>query len=102
MWSKWKTCRNVKTWWIYDRKFIRLFVSSKYYKLIVIDLSRQANTSIPQQINFTEKLEDDGEKIFIVSENQQKSIPNFPLDSLIVIERYDNGALANIKLRKRF
>ena len=102
MWSKWKTCRNVKKWWIYDTKFIRLFVSSKYYKLIGIDLSRQANTGIPQQINFTENLEDDGKKIFIASEKQQKTIPNFSLDSLIVIERYDNGALANIKLRKRF
>ena len=30
-----------------------------YYKLIGIDLSRQTNTSIPQQINFIEKLEED-------------------------------------------
>ena len=30
-----------------------------YYKLIDIDLSRQTNMSIPQQINFVEKLEDD-------------------------------------------
>ena len=30
-----------------------------YYKLIDIDLSRQTNTSIPQQINFTVKLEED-------------------------------------------
>ena len=39
----------------------------KYCKLIDIDLSRQINTSIPQQINFTGKLEkDDGAtKIFI-------------------------------------
>ena len=28
-----------------------------YYKLIGIDLSRQTNTSISQQINFVEKLE---------------------------------------------
>ena len=77
-------------------------MSSKYYKLNGIDLSRQANTSIPQQINFTEKLGDDGKKMFIVSEKPQKTIPNFSLDSLIVMERYDNGTLANIKLRKRF
>ena len=30
-----------------------------YSKLIGIDLSRQANMSIPQQINLTGKLEDD-------------------------------------------
>ena len=30
----------------------------KYHKLTGIDLSRQTNTSIPQQINFTGKLED--------------------------------------------
>ena len=30
-----------------------------YYKLISIDLSRQKNTSIQHQINFTEKLEND-------------------------------------------
>ena len=28
----------------------------KYYKIVGIDLSRQANTSFPQQINFVEKL----------------------------------------------
>ena len=31
----------------------------KYYKLNDIDLSRQANTNIPQQINFIGKLEED-------------------------------------------
>ena len=30
-----------------------------YYKLIVIDLSRKTNTNIPQQVNFTGKLEED-------------------------------------------
>ena len=29
-----------------------------YYKLIGIHISRQANANIPQQINFTEKLEE--------------------------------------------
>ena len=38
-----------------------------YYKLVGIDLSRQANTSIPQQINFVGKLEeDDGETMFLL------------------------------------
>ena len=41
----------------------------KYYKLIGKDLSRQTSTSIPQQINFVGKLEeDDGAKMFFISE----------------------------------
>ena len=43
----------------------------KYYKVIGIDLSRQTNTIISQQINFTKRLEeDDGAKIFIIAEKQ--------------------------------
>ena len=38
----------------------------KFYRLIGIDLSRQTNTNIPQQINFTGKLEeDDGVTMFL-------------------------------------
>ena len=41
------------------------FYHQKYHKLIGIDLSRQTNTTIPQQINFVAKLEgDDGTTIF--------------------------------------
>ena len=59
----------------------------KYYKLIGTDLSRQTNTSIPQQINFVEKLEeDDGATTIFIAEKQQKIILNFSLDSLIVTE----------------
>ena len=59
----------------------------KYYKLIGIDLLRQTNTSIPQQINFTGKIEeDDGATMFFISEKQQKKILNFSVDSLIVTE----------------
>ena len=37
----------------------------KYYKIIGIDLSRQKDTSIPEQINFVGKLEeDDGATMF--------------------------------------
>ena len=58
-----------------------------YFKLIDIDLSVQANMSIPQQINFPGKLkEDDHATMFFVSQNQQKIILNFSLDSLIVTE----------------
>ena len=59
----------------------------KYYKLIGIDLSRQTNTRILQQINFTEKLdEDDGATMFFIAKKQQKTMLNFPLASLIVTE----------------
>ena len=59
----------------------------KYYKLIGNDVSRQKNTSIPQQINFTGKLEeDDGATMFFIAEKLQKVVLNFSLDSLIVTE----------------
>ena len=57
----------------------------KYYKLIGIDLPRQRNASILQQINFVGKLEeDDGATIILVAEKQQKTTLNSSLDSLIV------------------
>ena len=53
----------------------------KYYKLLGTDLSRKNNTSIPQQINFTGKLEeDDGATMFFITEKQQKTILNFSLN----------------------
>ena len=59
----------------------------KYYKLIGIDLSRQTNSSIPQQINFVVKLEeDDDATMFFIAEKQQKAILNFSLDSLVVTQ----------------
>ena len=59
----------------------------KYYKLISTDLSKQTNTVITQQINFTGKLEeDDVAKMFFITEKLQKAILNFSLDSLIVTE----------------
>ena len=59
----------------------------KYYKLISIDLSRQENMSVPQRINFKEKLEEDGgARSFFIAEEQQKALLNFSLDSLIVTE----------------
>ena len=45
----------------------------KYYRLIGTNFSRQTNTSIPQQIAFTRKLEeDDGATMFVIAEKQQK------------------------------
>ena len=58
-----------------------------YYKLIGIDLSRQTNTSIPQQINFAGKLEEDnGATMSFMAEKKQKTILNFSLNSLIISE----------------
>ena len=52
-----------------------------------MDLSRQTNMNIPQQINFVEKLEEDnGATMLFVSEKQQKAILNFFLDSLILTD----------------
>ena len=49
-----------------------------YYKLIAIDLSRQTNMSITQQINFVGRLEeDDAATMFLIAEKQQKTILNF-------------------------
>ena len=45
-----------------------------YYKLININLSKQTNTNISQQINFI------GAKMFLIAEKQQKTILNFSLD----------------------
>ena len=58
-----------------------------YYKLIGIDLSRQTNTNIPQQINFVGNLEeDDGATMFFIAEKQQNTILNFSLNVLILSE----------------
>ena len=49
-----------------------------YYRLIGIDLSRQTNTSIPQQIDFIEKLEeDDGAAMFLLLNGNNKQFQTF-------------------------
>ena len=50
------------------------------------DVSRETNTSIPQQINFVGKLGDHGATMFFIAEKQHKTILYFSLDSLIVRE----------------
>ena len=63
-----------------------------YYKFIDIDLSRQTNTKIPQQINFVRKLEkDDGAAMIFIAEKQQKTVLKFALDLLTITEQYNNG-----------
>ena len=49
-----------------------------YYNITCIDLSRQTNTTIPQQMNFTGKLEeDDGVTMVFIATKQHKTILNF-------------------------
>ena len=49
-----------------------------YYELIGIDLSRQTNKNVHQQINFTGKLqEDNGGTMFFIAEKQRKTISVF-------------------------
>ena len=55
--------------------WLDFFYLQNYYKLIGIDLSRQTNTSILQQINFTGKLEEDnGAKMFFITRKERKTI----------------------------
>ena len=54
------------------RKLLDYLHHQKYYKLTVIDSSRQRNTSIPQQVNFVEKVEEDnGAKMFFITEKNK-------------------------------
>ena len=47
---------------------LELSYDQDYYKLIGIDLSRQTNTGIPQQMNFAGKLEkDDGAVMLFIA-----------------------------------
>ena len=56
-------------------KYCTLLVEIKnFYKHTNIDLSRQTNTSIPQEINFKRKLkEDDSATMFFIVEKQKKN-----------------------------
>ena len=49
-----------------------------YYKLIGINLSRQPSTGIPEQINFTEKLEENnGATVLFIAEKPKKLFLTF-------------------------
>ena len=62
-------------------KLLDYLYRQNYYRLIGIDLSRQTNITILQQVNYAGKLEeDDG------AEKQQKVILNFSLNLLTVSE----------------
>ena len=58
---------------IQQGKLLDYFHHQNHYKFIGINLSRQTNTNIPQQIDFTGTLEeDDGTKMFLLLESSKK------------------------------
>ena len=67
---------------------------STWYKLIVIDLSKQKADLENQQINFIGKLEQDVTIFFIVEEKHQTGLEF----SKILCLLYKNGFTKNIKL----
>ena len=65
--------KNQEVMFIQEDIYQIICVIQKYYNFIGVDLSRQANTSIPQQINSIGKLEedDDAEMLFIAVKKQK-------------------------------
>ena len=57
---------------IQQGKLLDYFHHQNHYKFIGINLSRQTNTNIPQQIDFTGTEEDDGTKMFLLLESSKK------------------------------
>ena len=56
------------------RNLLDYLYHQRHYKLTGIDLSRETNTTFPQQTNFVEKLEEgNGAIIFVIPENRQKN-----------------------------
>ena len=69
------------------QKLLDYLYHQKYFELISIDLSRQMNTNIPQQIKFVGKLEEEnGATMRFIAKEQQKTILNFSSNSLIITE----------------
>ena len=55
------------------RNLLDFSYHQSYHKLIGTDLTRQTNTTVPQKVNFQEKLEEnDGATIFSIAEKPQK------------------------------
>ena len=59
------------------RNLLDFSYHQNYHKLIGTDLTRQTNTTVPQKVNFQEKLEEnDGATIFSIAEKPQKKKNN--------------------------
>ena len=85
---------TIQTW-----NFLDYLYHQNYYKLIGINLSRQTSTSIPQQINFVEKLEeDDGAKMFFYCWNAAKKYSKIFFK--LFQNNINNGTTKNIKFIK--
>ena len=75
------------------------FYYQNCFKRFSIDLAKQRNTTVPQQIKFTAKSgEDDSVKMFFINESRRGYLFNFSLDSLIKQNKINNGTSKNIKL----
>ena len=62
--------------------------SSKNYKLIAIDLSKQIeleNPDLRQQINFIRRIEDDKATMFSIIEKSEETTFKFPLNNAIIV-----------------
>ena len=71
--SKWKTCWMSRNDYYATGNSLDFSYHQGYYKVIGIDLSRQTDTSISQDDNFTEKLEeDDGATMFSLLKSRKK------------------------------
>ena len=63
---------------IIQPEILNYLYHQNHYKLIGIDLSRQSNANIAQQINFTERFEEDhGAVMFFTAEKQKEKHFNF-------------------------
>ena len=59
------------------RNLLDFSYHQNYHKLIGTDLTRQTNTTVPQKVNFQEKLEEnDGATIFSIAEKPKKKNNN--------------------------
>ena len=69
--SVWKAYWNVKNDDYTSENLLEYLYYQKCFKIIGINLSRQRDTNIPQQINFTGKLEEnDGPAMIFIGEKQ--------------------------------
>ena len=63
-----------------------MLITKKIYKLIAIDLSKQAKLKDPQQINFISKLlKNTGATMFFIIEKSKETTFNFSQNSATII-----------------
>ena len=78
----WKLDKTIRNNGNKTENLIDYSCHKNYFKLIVIDLSRQTNMAIVPEINSTGKLgKDIKAKLFFIAEQKYKAILNFSSDS---------------------